>query len=118
MNTGHTPLWLREMNDTITQEMFAHLVDLAALQLDAEEAEYLRQQLNHQLKAIHELEAIPLEEDVPITSHGVPYTQATSPTPRADTWHPYPNPEDILEQSPQAEDGYIIVPDIPHTNLE
>lgn len=106
------------MTDTITQEMFAHLVNLAALQLDAEEAEYLRQQLNNQLNAIHELEAIPLEENVPITSHGVPYTPATSPAPRKDTWMPYPNPEDILAQAPQAEDGYIIVPDIPHTDLE
>jgi aspartyl-tRNA(Asn)/glutamyl-tRNA(Gln) amidotransferase subunit C len=102
------------MTDTITKEMFAHLVNLAALQLDAEEAEYLRQQLN----AIHELEAIPVEEDVPITSHGVPYTPANSPVPRADSWAPYPNPEDILGQAPQADDGYIIVPDIPHTNLD
>jgi aspartyl-tRNA(Asn)/glutamyl-tRNA(Gln) amidotransferase subunit C len=106
------------MNDTITQEMFAHLADLAALQLDAEEAEYLRQQLNNQLNAIHELEAIPIEEDVPVTSHGVPYTPAISPEPREDVWYPYPNPEDILGQAPQVEDGYIVVPDIPHTNLE
>ena len=106
------------MTDTITQEMFAHLVGLAALQLDAEEAEYLRQQLNNQLNAIHELEAIPVEEDVPIASHGVPYTPATSPAPRKDDWAPYPYPKDILDQAPQAEDGYIIVPDIPHTNLE
>ncbi len=106
------------MTDTITQEMFAHLVDLAALELDAEEAEYLRQQLNNQLNAVRELEAIPIEEGVPITSHGVPYTPATSPVPREDTLAPYPNPEDILGQAPQVEDGYIIVPDIPHTNLE
>jgi len=106
------------MNELITQETFAHLVDLAALELDAAEAEYLRQQLNNQLNAIHELEAIPLEGDVPITSHGVPYTAAISPAPRSDTWIPYPHPEDILEQAPQAEDGYIIVPEIPHTNLE
>ncbi len=106
------------MNDTITQETFAHLVDLAALQLEPAEAEYLRQQLNNQLKAIHELEAIPLEENVPITSHGVPYITATSPAPRDDTWYPYPNPEDILGQAPQVDDGYIIVPEIPHTNLE
>lgn len=98
--------------------MFAHLVNLAALQLDAEEAEYLRQQLNNQLNAIHELEAIPVEEDVPITSHGVPYTDATSPAPREDVWRPYPNPEEILAQAPQAAEGYIVVPDIPHTNLE
>ena len=106
------------MTDTIPQEMFAHLVNLAALQLDADEAEYLRQQLNNQLNAIHELEAIPVAEDTPVTSHGVPYTPATSPAPREDAWAPYPNPEDILGQAPQAEDGYIIVPDIPHTNLE
>jgi len=106
------------MNEIITQETFAHLVDLAALQLDAAEAEYLRQQLNNQLNAIHELEAIPLAEDVPVTSHGVPYTEAISSTPREDTWRPYPSPEEILAQAPQAEDGYIVVPEIPHTNLE
>ena len=106
------------MSESISSELFAHLVDLAALQLTAEESEYLRRQLNNQLKAIHELEAIPIGEDVPITSHGVPYTAEISPTPRADTWLPFPNPQEILEQAPQAEDGYIIVPDIPHTNLE
>jgi aspartyl/glutamyl-tRNA(Asn/Gln) amidotransferase C subunit len=106
------------MNDNLSLETFAHLVDLAALQLTPAEGEYLRQQLNNQLKVIHELEAIPLEEDVAITSHGVPYTTATSPAPREDAWIPYPNPEEIIGQAPQAEDGYIIVPDIPHTNLE
>ena len=40
------------MDDTITQEMFAHLVDLAALQLDASEAEYLRQQLQGSFEGI------------------------------------------------------------------
>ncbi len=106
------------MDDIITQETFAHLVDLAALQLDAEEAEDLRKQLNNPLKAIHELEAIPLEADVPLTSHGVPYPPAISPAPRKDAWYAYPNPEDILGQAPQVEDGYIIVPDIPHTDLK
>lgn len=106
------------MTDIISPETFAHLVDLAALQLTPSESDYLRQQLNNQLKAIHELEAIPLAEDVAITSHGVPYTAGASPAPRADTWIPCPNPDEILSQAPQAEDGYIIVPDIPHTNLD
>lgn len=106
------------MSELIDQEIFAHLVDLAALQLDPAEAEYLRQQLNNQLKAIHELAAIPLADDVPANLHGVNYTTEISSLPRADVWYPYPHPEDILEQAPQAEDGYIIVPDIPHTNLE
>jgi aspartyl/glutamyl-tRNA(Asn/Gln) amidotransferase C subunit len=106
------------MNERISPETFAHLVNLAALAIDAAEGEYLRQQLNNQLQAIHELEAIPLEADVPITSHGVPYTEETSPLPREDAWRPYPHPEDILGQAPLAEDGYVIVPDIPHTDLE
>jgi aspartyl-tRNA(Asn)/glutamyl-tRNA(Gln) amidotransferase subunit C len=106
------------MTETITPETFAHLVNLAALQLTPDEADYIRQQLNNQLKAVHELEAIPLEDDVPVTSHGVPYTNEISPPPREDIWRPYPNPQDILGQAPEAEDGYIIVPDIPHTDLE
>jgi aspartyl-tRNA(Asn)/glutamyl-tRNA(Gln) amidotransferase subunit C len=106
------------MTDAITPELFAHLVDLAALQLDPEEGEYIRRQLNLQLKAIHELEAIPLDESLPITSHGVAYTAAISQPPREDAWAACPNPEEILAQAPQVDDGYIIVPDIPHTKLE
>jgi aspartyl-tRNA(Asn)/glutamyl-tRNA(Gln) amidotransferase subunit C len=106
------------MSDPITPEVFDHLVDLAALELDAEQAEYLRRQLNNQLKAIRELEAIPLDENVAATSHGVPYTTASSPALRADEWQPYPNPAGILLQAPQVDDGYIIVPEIPHTTLE
>ncbi len=106
------------MTETISPEVFSHLVGLAALELDAEEAEYLRRQLNNQLNAIHELEAIPLDENVPVTSHGVPYTPGISPAPREDTWRPYPAPEEILDQAPMVDEGYVIVPDIPHTDLE
>lgn len=106
------------MNEQIDKDTFAHLVALAALQLAPDEAEYLRQQLNNQLNAIHELEAIPLDEDAVITSHGVPYTAEISPAPRADIWQPFPNPQAILDQAPQVEDGYIIVPEIPHTDLD
>lgn len=106
------------MSDPITPEIFNHLVQLAALELDAEEAEYVRTQLNKQLKAIHELEAIPLDAGVSITSHGVPYTSQTSPEPRPDEWVPYPDVDAILAQAPELEDRYIVVPDIPHTTLE
>ena len=84
------------MSDPITPEIFEHLVQLAALELDAEEAEYIRTQLNNQLKAIHELEAIPLDSAVAITSHGVPYTAETSPAPRPDEWIPYTDVDAIL----------------------
>lgn len=107
-----------EKSNEITPELFDHLVRLAALELDPQESEYLRQQLNNQLKSIHELEAIPLDEGTTVTSHGVPYTPDTRPHPRDDQWIPYTHTEDILSQAPETEDGYIVVPDIPHTELE
>jgi aspartyl/glutamyl-tRNA(Asn/Gln) amidotransferase C subunit len=106
------------MPNTITPELFAHLVELAALELSPEEAEYLHKELNNQLKAIDELEKIPLDENTPIASHGVPYTPAISPPIRSDQWIQHPNPEQIIEQAPETEEGYIVVPDIPHTDLE
>jgi aspartyl/glutamyl-tRNA(Asn/Gln) amidotransferase C subunit len=106
------------MTDEITLEIFDHLVLLAALELAPEEAEYLRRELNSQLKAIHELEAIPLDPGTPVTSHGVPYPPAITPPPRQDQWAPYPAPQAILAQAPETNDGYLIVPEIPHTELE
>lgn len=106
------------MRDSITVDVFNHLVKLAALELTTDQAEYLRTQLNHQLKVIDELKAIPLDENVPINLHGVPYDKAASSLPREDSHKPFPNPEAILAQSPQVDDGYIIVPDIPHTTLK
>jgi aspartyl-tRNA(Asn)/glutamyl-tRNA(Gln) amidotransferase subunit C len=106
------------MSDQITPEIFEHLVDLAALELDKEQAEYLRQQLNNQLKSIHELEAIPLDENIPASLHGVPFEAGQSSSPREDVWKPSPDVKDILTQAPEIEDGYIVVPDIPHTTLK
>ncbi len=105
------------MTEEITPELFAHLVELAALELGESEAAYLRGQLNKQLDIIHELEAIDLPEATPITSHGVPYTTAISAPPREDSAEANPAAERILAQAPQSEDGYYRVPDIPHTDL-
>ena len=106
------------MPDPINPEIFAHLAHLAALKLDSEESEYLRQQLNNQLIAIDELETIPLDDQIKITSHGVPYTHATTPPTRLDRLASFPNPAEIIAQSPESDEGYIVVPDIPHTELE
>jgi len=106
------------MTDEITDELFNHLVQLAALDLSPQEGEYLRKQLNNQLKAIHELEAIPLDDAIKPTSHGVPYTPQTTPAIRQDEWLPFPQPQDILAQAPETDEGYIVVPEIPHTELE
>ncbi len=106
------------MSDEITPDVFEHLVELAALELSPKEGDYLRRQLNNQLKAIHELEAIPLSEDVPPARHGVTFPQGISPEPRPDKWIPFKDSADILREAPQTEDGYIVVPEIPHTTLE
>ena len=105
------------MNESITVEIFRHLVDLAALELDEAEAEYLRSQLNNQLKAVHELASIEAPDETPITSHGVPYTAESSPALRSDEVHPSEVEDDILAQAPETQGRYIVVPDIPHTDL-
>ena len=105
------------MADEISREEFDHLVQLAQLELEPEEAESLLRELNNQLKSINELAAIPLEEELPIASHGVPYETAIIPPHRQDEWHPYPDPEKILDCAPEHEHGYIVVPDIPHEDL-
>ncbi len=106
------------MSDPISPEIFYRLVELAALELDSQEAEYIRRQLNNQIKAINELEAIPLDPATNLTSHGVPYPPQISPALRPDDWVPSDAADAILEQAPQTEDRYIVVPDIPHTTLE
>ncbi len=117
-----SPFWpngiLAPMSETINPELFARLVDLAALQLDEKEAEYLRAELNKQLQAIDELAAIPLEENTPAASHGVPYPKEIRPSIREDKIAISDKADDILEQAPASEDRFIVVPDIPHEKLK
>jgi aspartyl/glutamyl-tRNA(Asn/Gln) amidotransferase C subunit len=108
----------KSQQQAITQELFEHLVELASLELSEEEAGYLRRELNNQLKAIDELDAIQLDVGTRVTTHGVPYTKQISPDARDDDWQACPNPEDILAQAPEIRDRYVVVPDIPHTDLE
>jgi aspartyl/glutamyl-tRNA(Asn/Gln) amidotransferase C subunit len=104
--------------EEITPEIFAHLVHLAELELDPAEAEYLRGQLNDQLRAIRELAAIEVDPATPIISHGVPYPPAARPALRDDVVVPWDDPDAILSQAPETDSRYIVVPDIPHTELE
>jgi aspartyl-tRNA(Asn)/glutamyl-tRNA(Gln) amidotransferase subunit C len=107
-----------EPKEDITPELFNHLVQLAALELDDRQSEYLRSELNKQLASIRELEAIKLEDGLPAASHGVPYPPEHKPALREDKWEICPEARAITAQAPQFEEGYIIVPDIPHTTLE
>jgi len=104
--------------EEISPKVFEHLVTLAALQLDEKQTEYLRRELNHQLRAIHELEAIPIPEGLNVAVHGVTYPPNTSLDLREDQCQPFPNPADIIDQAPQSENDQFAVPDIPHTTLE
>ena len=108
----------QEKKLAITQELFNHLVGLASMELSQEEAEYLRQELNNQLRAIDELEAIPLGDDSELTTHGVAYSKQITPDARDDQWEACPDPADILAQAPEVRDWYVVVPDIPHTDLD
>jgi aspartyl-tRNA(Asn)/glutamyl-tRNA(Gln) amidotransferase subunit C len=105
------------VTEKITKEIFDHLVDLAALELDDEEAKYLRSELNNQLQAIYELEAILVDEEIDITSHGVPYTEPIRPELREDVIDPCKEADEILAQAPEVQDRYIVVPDIPSEEL-
>ncbi|NUM43299.1 MAG: hypothetical protein HUU38_01220 [Anaerolineales bacterium] len=105
------------MPEEITPELFDHLVELAALELTPAEGEYLRRELNHQLASIHTLAAIPLADDVEPAARGVPYPVEVSPPAREDVHHPFANVAALLAQAPQLDDGYIIVPEIPHEEL-
>ncbi len=106
------------MPDEISPDLFAHLAILAALALDPRESEYLRQQLNGQLKAIAELEHIALPDDVPPAAHGVPFPADIRAPLRIDQAVVDPIlAARILRQAPEGEDGYFVVPDIQHTQL-
>jgi aspartyl-tRNA(Asn)/glutamyl-tRNA(Gln) amidotransferase subunit C len=106
------------MADKISQDDFKRLADLASLELPEGEAEYLRKELNNQMVSIEVLESIPIDADTRTAAHGVPYSDFNSPVPREDVSHQDPHREDILKQAPELEDGYIVVPDISHEELD
>ncbi len=106
------------MTDEITRELFNKLVDLAALELEKEESEYIRRQLNDQLTSVRELAAVPLDDETPLAAHGVPYTLEASALARKDQHDPFRKPEEILAGAPEEEDRYFITPEIPHEDLD
>ena len=106
------------MPDEISPDLFARLSVLAALELDPRESEYLRSQLNGQLKAIAELERIAVPDDVPPAAHGVPFPPEIRSPLRSDEAVVDPVlAERILRQAPEGEEGYFVAPDVQHTQL-
>ena len=106
------------MEERISREDFLRLAELASLELPEEEAEYLRKELNNQMISIEVLESIPIDAETGTAAHGLPYTDYNSASPREDVSRQDPHRRDILDQAPELEDGYIVVPDISHQELE
>ena len=106
------------MEERISREDFQRLAELASLELPEEEAEYLRKELNNQMISIEVLESIPIDAETGSAAHGLPYTDFNSPPPREDITSPDPHRQAILDQAPELEEGYIVVPDISHQELE
>ncbi len=101
----------------IEPEIFTHLVELASFEFEADQADYLREQLNRQLKTIEELAAVPLDDSLPTEIHGVPYPVENRQSLRLDKTAKFNDRDLLTAQFPQFEDGYVIVPDIPHQEL-
>ena len=101
----------------IDPETFSHLIELASFEFEPDQADYLLDQLNRQLKTIDDLAAVPIDENLPIEIHGVPYPAENSQGLRGDKSSSFPDRDFLTTQFPQFIDGYVIVPDIPHQEL-
>lgn len=106
------------MKERISRETFDHLVRLAELELTPQDAEYLYNELNNQVSSIEQLQAIPLDEDVPINLRGVTFSPEISQPLREDVWQPFADTRLILGQVPDLIDDQISVPETPHKTLE
>ncbi len=106
------------MKEHISRETFAHLVRLAELELSPQDAEYLYNELNNQVSSIEQLQAIPLEDDIPVNLRGVTFSPGISQPLREDVWQPFVETRLILGQVPDLVDDQIAVPETPHKTLE
>lgn len=106
------------MQNEITKELFKHLVELAEFDLAPDEAEYLRKELNRQLTAIKTLETIILDDETRPISHGIPYPAEQRAGIRPDEIIPCEDVDAILAQAPIVSERYLIVPEIPHEELD
>ena len=85
----------------------AKVAALARISLSADELEQYGRELGAILEHAERVQALPTD-DVPPTSHVLPMTNAF----RADEVTPSLSRDEILEQAPDAVDGYFRVPRI------
>ena len=92
---------------TVTLKDVEHVMTLARLGLTEEEKKKFTSQLNNILeyaKTLSELET----DQVPPTSHSLSLKNVT----REDTLLPWKNPEELVQQAPEEEAGFYLVPRI------
>ena len=106
------------MTESVSRDMFASLTRTAAMDLNPDEAERLRAEMNRQMAVIRRLEAIPLEDDLTPAVHGNPYPESIRAELREDVPQDFANREGILEAVPRVKDGYIVSPDLSHRKLD
>ena len=70
------------MTDEITPELFEHLVELAALEITPEEADYLQRELNNQLKPFTNWKLSPFQmtQKSPLMACSTPPNQPPHPS--------------------------------------
>lgn len=105
------------MEEEITKSMFEILARTGALALSEDESERLRCEMNRQMRIIHRLEAIPLDDNLDPVIHGNPYPKDIRCGLRQDIPVPFDNASGILAQVPHTIDGYIVSPDVPHQKI-
>lgn len=104
-------------DDVINADLFAELVQSAAIGLQPDEAETLRMELNREMDIIRQLESIPLDENVSPVIHGNPYPVNIRCGLRQDEWIPFSDPQSIVSRAPFSQDGFIVSPDVPHQRI-
>ena len=105
------------MTERVSRTLFQELAKWGALNIPPEEGETLRAELNEQLKMIEQLDAIPLDGELPPVVHGNPYPPEVRCELREDEWIPFSASGEILAQAPLSRDRYIVSPDVVHIKL-
>jgi len=89
----------------ITEEQVRHVADLARLHLDRKEAETFAAQLGTILEYVETLDRVDTT-GVPPTSHAISLTNAF----REDVAGEHLGPDAALENAPERESDYFVVP--------
>lgn len=92
---------------SITDDEIKHLSELARLDLQKEERENLKGDLDEILNLAEKIQEVDTENVEP-TYHALPLTDVTRPDEPRDS----DDPQKLLEHAPESSDGYFVVPKV------